>query len=137
MLVELDDTAVVFTSDHGEMNGDWGLIYKMNFLDGALRVPLIVRWPRHTPVGATSDLPVSAVDFLPTFLDLAGVRPAEGVALDDDDADAEKTRDEMKERRDALRAAYVHKARALAVDRRARPDDESLRERPAAAWAQA
>ena len=36
---EMDNTVIGFTSDHGEMNGDWGLIYKMNFLDGALRVP--------------------------------------------------------------------------------------------------
>lgn len=46
---EWDDTAIVFTSDHGEMNGDWNLIYKMNFLDGALRVPLIVKIPGCTP----------------------------------------------------------------------------------------
>ena len=42
---ELGNTVIGFTSDHGEMNGDWGLIYKMNFLDGALRVPMLVRTP--------------------------------------------------------------------------------------------
>ena len=42
---ELDNTVIAFTSDHGEMNGDHGLIYKMNFYDGALRVPLIIRVP--------------------------------------------------------------------------------------------
>ena len=42
---ELGNTVIAFTSDHGEMNGDWGLIYKMNFLDGALRVPLLLRTP--------------------------------------------------------------------------------------------
>ena len=42
---ELDRTIIAFTSDHGEMNGDWGLIYKMNFLSGSVSVPLIVRTP--------------------------------------------------------------------------------------------
>ncbi len=40
---ELADTAIVFTSDHGEMNGDAGMLYKGNFLDPAVRVPLLVR----------------------------------------------------------------------------------------------
>ena len=40
---ELDNTIIVFVSDHGEMNGDAGLVYKSNFLDGAVRVPLLVR----------------------------------------------------------------------------------------------
>ena len=39
---EWEDTIVVFASDHGEMNGDYGLIYKSNFLNGAVRVPLLV-----------------------------------------------------------------------------------------------
>ena len=42
---ELDNTVVVFTSDHGEMNGDYGLVYKRGFLDSAVRVPLIIRTP--------------------------------------------------------------------------------------------
>ena len=40
---ELDNTIIVHTSDHGEMNGDYGLIYKSNFLNGAVRIPLLVR----------------------------------------------------------------------------------------------
>jgi choline-sulfatase len=39
---ELDNTVILFTSDHGELNGDFGLIYKSVLLDGAARVPLIV-----------------------------------------------------------------------------------------------
>ncbi len=42
---ELDNTVVIFTSDHGEMNGDYGLVYKKNFLNSAVKVPLIVRTP--------------------------------------------------------------------------------------------
>lgn len=37
---ELDNTVIVFTSDHGEMNGDHGIIYKSNFYNAAVRVPL-------------------------------------------------------------------------------------------------
>lgn len=42
---ELDRTLIVFTSDHGEMNGDQGLLYKANFLNPAIQVPLIFRPP--------------------------------------------------------------------------------------------
>ncbi len=42
---ELDNTAIVFSSDHGEMNGDHGLTYKNQFFNGAVRVPLVVRTP--------------------------------------------------------------------------------------------
>src|SRR5438477_12752593 len=38
---ELDRTVVLFTSDHGEMNGDYDLIHKSNFLNPAVRIPLI------------------------------------------------------------------------------------------------
>src|SRR5690606_25469348 len=41
-----DDTLVIFTSDHGEMLGDHGLLTKgCRFYEGAVRVPLIISWP--------------------------------------------------------------------------------------------
>ena len=71
---EMDNTIIAFTSDHGEMNGDWGLIYKMNFLDGALRVPLLFRTPETAANGGTgvSDAPVENCDLGPTLVELAG-----------------------------------------------------------------
>ena len=70
---ELDNTVIAFTSDHGEMNGDWGLVYKMNFLDGALRVPLIVRTPATAESGGlVSDVLVENCDLGPTLVELAG-----------------------------------------------------------------
>src|SRR5207247_7241684 len=42
---EWDRTIILFTSDHGEMNGDYDLIHKSNFLNPAVRIPLIVRKP--------------------------------------------------------------------------------------------
>ena len=41
----LDNTIITLASDHGELNGDYGLIYKETFLNGAVRVPLVVRTP--------------------------------------------------------------------------------------------
>ena len=72
---ELDNTLVVFTSDHGELNGDYGLIYKNTFLDGAVRVPLIVRTPATaTAGGATAATPVEWIDVGATLVELAGGR---------------------------------------------------------------
>ncbi len=71
---ELDNTVIAFTSDHGEMNGDWGLYYKMNFLDGALRVPMIVRTPETAASGEAivNDSMVENFDLGPTLVELAG-----------------------------------------------------------------
>ena len=70
---ELANTVIAFTSDHGEMNGDWGLIYKINFLDGALRVPMLVRTPATAANGGlVSDVLVENCDLGPTLVELAG-----------------------------------------------------------------
>jgi choline-sulfatase len=71
---ELNNTIVVFTSDHGEMNGDQGLIYKSTFFEPAIRIPLIVRvppaWPG--PKRIVCDIPVGLIDVSATLVDLAG-----------------------------------------------------------------
>ncbi len=74
---ELENTVIVHTSDHGEMNGDHGLIYKSNFLNGAVRIPLLVRTPKASglqtsPTGAISESPVEWIDIGPTLVELAG-----------------------------------------------------------------
>ena len=69
---ELDATIIAFTSDHGEMNGDHGLISKSNFYDGAVRVPLIVRTPGAECSGIVNDSPAETVDLGPTLVELAG-----------------------------------------------------------------
>lgn len=73
-----DDTVVVFVSDHGDMLGERGLWFKMNFFEGSARVPLMIAAP-----GLSAGLverPVSTLDVLPTLadlaaLDLSGVMP--------------------------------------------------------------
>src|SRR5206468_11970092 len=42
---ESDRTVILCTSDHGEMNGDYDLIHKSNFLNPAVRIPLIISTP--------------------------------------------------------------------------------------------
>ncbi|HEX4925503.1 MAG TPA: sulfatase-like hydrolase/transferase [Bdellovibrionales bacterium] len=75
----LENTIIIFNSDHGEMNGDFGLIYKETFFNEAVRVPLVVRDPRARSVGHV-DAPVESLDVGATILELAGVRAACGRA---------------------------------------------------------
>jgi choline-sulfatase len=65
------EAIVIFLSDHGEMLGERGLWFKMNFFDGSARVPLMIAAPGLTP--AVIDTPVSTIDVTPTLCDLAGV----------------------------------------------------------------
>lgn len=80
---ELDNTLVLFTSDHGEMLGDYGSYGKRTMLDPAARVPLIVRYPERFAAGAQCDEPVSLVDVLPTFLQAAGQATPESAVGED------------------------------------------------------
>jgi len=68
---QLDDTIVVFASDHGDMLGERGLWFKMNFFEGSARVPLMIAAPG-LPAGRI-DTPVSTLDLNPTLCDLAGI----------------------------------------------------------------
>ena len=69
------EATVVFLSDHGEMLGDRGLWFKMNFFEGASRVPLMISAP-DLPTGLVTT-PVSTIDLAPTLGALAGVDMAE------------------------------------------------------------
>ena len=66
-----DDTVVIVTADHGDMLGERGLWYKMNFFERAARVPLIIHAPRLFGASRVAQN-VSLVDLLPTFVELAG-----------------------------------------------------------------
>ncbi len=75
-----DNTIVIFTSDNGgeskhvttnaPLRGGKSELY-----EGGIRVPLIVRCPALVPAGTVCETPTSNVDFLPTFLEAAGIRP--------------------------------------------------------------
>lgn len=67
-------TAVLFTSDHGEMNGAQGRFGKGLMYDESLRVPLLLRLPGQTEARRCAT-PVGTVDLQPTLLELAGAAP--------------------------------------------------------------
>jgi choline-sulfatase len=65
-----DNTITMVTADHGDMLGERGLWFKMNWFENSARIPMIVHAPsrfRAHRVGAA----VSQIDILPTLLDLA------------------------------------------------------------------
>ena len=73
-----ENTLVVFSSDHGEMMGDHGLMQKSKPYDASARIPFLLRFPGRVQPGRRSAERVSLTDLLPTFLDAAGVAyPAE------------------------------------------------------------
>ena len=70
---ELDDTAVMLSSDHGFFLGEWGRFDKRFMYEPSIRVPLMVRYPRMVKAGSVCDRMALNVDFMPTMLELAGV----------------------------------------------------------------
>jgi len=66
-----DKTLVIFTSDHGDMQGEHGMVGKSVpvFYEGVLRVPLLMRLPGKIKPGTVVSEPVSLVDLMPTILD--------------------------------------------------------------------
>jgi len=70
---QLDNTLIIFASDHGEFLGDYNCFGKRSFLDSAARVPMVCRLPGAFAAGAVCDTPVSLVDVMPTALAAAGV----------------------------------------------------------------
>jgi len=72
----LENTLIVFTSDHGDMLGDHHLWRKTYAYEGSARIPMLVRWPGNlldAKRGQVLPQPVELRDVLPTFLDAAGV----------------------------------------------------------------
>jgi arylsulfatase A-like enzyme len=89
-----DEVDVVFTSDHGELQGDFGFLFKGRYhVDALLRIPLI--WRPAPSTGRKASVvkkPVGLIDLAPTFCHIAGIDPPEwmhGQQLPTGDADAE------------------------------------------------
>ena len=69
-----DDTMVVYTSDHGDLMGDHGLMYKgPSPFEGVLRVPLIIKAPGLTQSGGETNALANSIDLSKTILNYAGV----------------------------------------------------------------
>lgn len=68
-----EDTIVVFTTDHGHLIGQHGLIAKGPFMyEDLIKVPLIVRWPNKVKENVINSSLQSLVDLSPTFLSSLG-----------------------------------------------------------------
>jgi arylsulfatase len=71
---QLDNTIVLFMSDHGDMLGEHGLYWKgVYFYEEVIRVPVIFSWPGHFKKNLRSDALVELVDLAPTLLEAAGL----------------------------------------------------------------
>jgi arylsulfatase A-like enzyme len=68
----LDDTLVIYISDHGEQLGSQGLWQKMMPYEEGLRVPMILRLPGVIEEGLRSQAIVSLIDIIPTILSVIG-----------------------------------------------------------------
>jgi choline-sulfatase len=78
----LDNTVIVYTSDHGELAGEHGLWFKRTWHEASVRVPLIISAPEHREGDLRSSevtTPVSLSDLFPTFCGFAGVAPPENL----------------------------------------------------------
>jgi len=67
-----DDTIVVFTSDHGEMMGDHGILGKTVMYEEAVRVPLLMRMPMLGREQRVIRGRMGHIDLVPTLLELMG-----------------------------------------------------------------
>lgn len=79
---ELDNTLVLFCSDHGDYMGEHGLFAKgVPAFESAYRVPLVVRWPAGGAApGRSVDALVSLADVGPTLLEAAGLNVPTGLS---------------------------------------------------------
>lgn len=72
----LDNTYVIFSSDHGELLGDHHLFRKFNAFEGSAKIPFFIKPPENRGEfkrGVVNDTAVSLVDVMPTLLEEAGI----------------------------------------------------------------
>jgi len=75
---ELENTWIIYTSDHGDLLGDFGRFFKSCLYDGAVRAPLVVRPPASArgqigKLGQTLPQLVGLQDLFPSICDFAGL----------------------------------------------------------------
>jgi choline-sulfatase len=82
----LDNTVIVFTSDHGDFLGERGLWYKMSYLEPSAHVPMLIWSPSRFKPRRVKE-PAGLTDLLPTLVDIASngslplARPVDGRSL--------------------------------------------------------
>ena len=102
-----DNTIVFFIGDHGRCH----IRGKQFLYEAGVRIPLIVRWPKHIKPGSVSKELLSSLDICQTIVKLAGAKPAQdlhGLYLFGEDVPAREyvhfNRDKMDSTHDAMRA---------------------------------
>jgi arylsulfatase A-like enzyme len=71
----LENTLVVFTSDHGDVLGEHGIFNKAaTFYEGEIRIPMMVRFPDGRHAGKRLEHLGSSLDFFPTLMDILGIQ---------------------------------------------------------------
>ena len=83
---QLDNTIVVFTTDHGEMLGDHHLLFKGTTYDCVTNVPCIIAGPNVPHEERPRELLASSIDIAPTLVELSGIdasapSPFQGISL--------------------------------------------------------
>jgi arylsulfatase len=108
-----EDTIVVYTTDHGEMLGDKGIYFKRILYDPAVRIPLMIKYPKKLPDSFRTACLAGLQDLLPTLCSLTG-EPLEA-AVDGKDLTPVLTRAEK------VRDYYVSQCNTADPDR---PDSQ-------------
>jgi arylsulfatase A-like enzyme len=110
-------TVIVFTSDNGGLIAGGRQQVTVNVplragkgsaYEGGVRVPLIVKCPGVTQAGAVCETPVMSIDFLPTLLELAGIKIAPSETIDGRSFAAALRNPQAKIEREALYWHYPH-----------------------------
>jgi len=70
-----ENTVVIYTSDQGFFLGEHNFFDKRFMYEESLRMPFLIRWPGKIKPGSVSKAMILNVDFAPTLLDAAGVKP--------------------------------------------------------------
>ena len=117
---QLDNTLIIYTSDHGEFLGDYGCFGKRSMLDSAARIPLLARFPQRFAAGESCPLLASLVDVMPTLLSVAGLPVGESSLSGIDLADLASSGVDGPHSERTVHSQYQSGAMAvhMAVDRR-------------------
>lgn len=81
---QYENTIIVFSADHGDMQGDFGFVFKASMYEGSCRVPFLISYPKELLQNNVSDALVGLQDIVPTLVDLVGLdmpQKVDGISL--------------------------------------------------------
>jgi arylsulfatase A-like enzyme len=74
---QLNETAILQTSDHGYFLGEWRCFDKRFMHEPSIRVPMMLRYPKRIKPGVVREDMILDIDIAPTILDFAGIEKPE------------------------------------------------------------